>query len=83
METLPAPPLETNLPSGAGIDLVWEVTKLGAAQAITVNKTLIDAYTRRSSEVSIVRAAEGRLTRPMNRSGRISNNSRVTRQIAG
>ena len=53
MEGLPATLPVTDPPSGAGIDLAWEVTKLGAGQTITLNKALIDAYQAASSPHSI------------------------------
>ena len=53
MEGLPDTLLVTDPPSGAGIDLAWEVTKLGAGQTITLNKALIDAYQAASSPHSI------------------------------
>ena len=53
MEGLPVTLPVTDPPSGAGIDLAWEVTKLGAGQTITLNKALIDAYQAASSPHSI------------------------------
>lgn len=53
MEQLPAISPVTDPPSGSGVDLAWEVTKLGAGQTITVNKALIDAYQAASSPHSI------------------------------
>jgi integrase len=40
-------------PPNSGIDLAWEVTKMGAGGAITLNKTLIDAFQAASSPHSI------------------------------
>jgi hypothetical protein len=40
---LPRPSPEAPSPFGLGIDLAWEVTKLGARQTITVNPVLIAA----------------------------------------
>lgn len=53
MEGLPDTLPMTDPPSGAGIDLAWEVTKLGAGQTIALNKALIDAYQAASSPHSI------------------------------
>ncbi len=53
MEELPALLPLMPSPPNSGIDLVWEVTKMGAEGTITVNKALIDAFQAASSPHTI------------------------------